>query len=121
MKEIHEANSLLEENITSISNVNEWAEIMGYEKTSKFSYDYRRFYGLRPAEAFVEIRIKNIIEYFTKNPSEKYYSICLEFGFVNEQSLYKFFKRHTKLSPIEYRKEIQKRDTDKEIQIKRYR
>jgi hypothetical protein len=43
MKEIHEANSLLEENITSISNVSEWAEIMGYEKTSKFSYDYRSF------------------------------------------------------------------------------
>jgi transcriptional regulator GlxA family with amidase domain len=113
MHDIKEASRVLEENITSIRTVAEWAEAMGYADRKKFSRVFRKQFGYRPREAFQEIRAKKIQEYFKHFPDEKNYCIAIEFGFADEQGLYKFFKRHIGLSPTEWRKRLVKKASQK--------
>ncbi len=113
MFKIEDALHVLEENLSSIRNVSEWAYKMGYTKPSKFSWEFREYFGIRPNEVFIEVRIEKIIEYMANHPHEKNYCICLEFGFANEKALYKFLKRHTKSTPTQLRKGITQRDNAK--------
>lgn len=109
MENLENAHSLLEENITSIYTVSEWASICGFESIKKFSRVYRKKFGLRPKEKLQEARIQKIKEYMYSYPDEKNYCIAIEFGFSDEQGLYKFFKRHLGLTPTECRKRLVKK------------
>ena len=109
MNNIEKAVTILEENITSTPNVSEWAKIIGFEKTSKFSWEFRKHFGLRPKEVLLEIRVKKIKDYIISFPTEKNYSVAIEFGFANEKRLYKFLKRHTGCSPTQLRKRLTKK------------
>ena len=113
MEQIEKAHSLLKENISTIGNVSEWAYKMGFKKPSKFSWEYRKKYGVRPSDVLIDIKTEKVIEYINKHPEEKNYCICLEFGFAHEKALYKFLKRHTGKSPTELRKRITKKDNEK--------
>ncbi len=104
MEQIEHANSLLEENITSLPTVTEWGEVCGFDCRKKFSRAYRKKFGLRPKETLHEIRMEKIKEYMKTFPNEKNYSVAVEFGFADEQGLYKFVKRHSGQSPTELRK-----------------
>ncbi|MEO9886557.1 MAG: hypothetical protein ABJR05_02915 [Balneola sp.] len=109
MYDIKKAGTILEENISSIGNITQWAMAVGYEKTSKFSWEFRKHFGVRPSEVFIEIKVENILKYMATFPEEKNYCISLEFGFANEKALYKFLKRHTQKTPTQLRKGIAKK------------
>jgi len=113
MHDIEKAVSILEENITSIRTVTEWSDKMGYSDRKKFSRAFRKQFGLRPSEAKAEIRVRKIEEYLKKYPSEINYCFALEFGFADDQSLYKFLKRHTGLTPTQLRKRLVKKASQK--------
>ena len=104
MEEIENSVLILENNISSIRNVSHWAIAIGYEKTSKFSWEFRKHFGVRPSEVFIEVKVQKILDYMASHPEKKNYCICLEFGFVNEKRLYKFLKRHTGKSPTELKR-----------------
>tara|TARA_R110001599_G_scaffold84130_2_gene226611 strand:- start:6454 stop:6771 length:318 start_codon:yes stop_codon:yes gene_type:complete len=104
MENLENAHSLLEENITSLTTVTEWGKVCGFDCRKKFSRAYREYFGLRPKETLYEIRIQKIKEYMKTFPNEINYCVAVEFGFTNEQGLYKFIKRHTGLSPTQLRK-----------------
>jgi len=113
MQNIEIALSILEENITSIRTVTEWADKMGYSDRKKFSRAFRTHFGYRPKEAFQETRVKKIQDYFQQFPEEKNYYIAVEFGFADDQGLNKFLKRHTGLTPTELRKRLVKKASQK--------
>lgn len=48
----------------------------------------------------------------TVYPEEKNYSIAIEFGLANEKAFYKFLKRHTGLTPTDFKKKLTKRDSN---------
>ena len=75
--------------------------------------EFRKHFGVRPSEVFIEIKVEIILKYMAAYPEEKNYCICLEFGFANEKALYKFLKRHTQKTPTKLRKGIKKRDNEK--------
>lgn len=103
MIKIDEALGVLEKNIGTIRNVSEWAYELGYKKPSKFSWEFRERHRVRPSKVFIEMKVEKVVEYMVKNPNEKNYCVCLEFGFTNEKALYKFLKRHTNQSPTQLR------------------
>lgn len=113
MHNIENAVVILEENITTIRTVTEWAEKVGYTDRKKFSRAFRNQFGYRPKEALQETRIMKIQEYFKNYPEEKNYCIAVEFGFADDQGLNKFLKRHTGLTPTEWRKRLVKKASQK--------
>lgn len=108
---IKKAFRILDDNIKSTRNVTEWGKLLGFHDLRKFSLTFRREFGYRPQESFHEIRVKKIIDYLACFPSEKNYCVAIEFSFNDEQGLYKYLKRHTKLSPTELKLFIQNGQT----------
>ena len=99
---------VLEENISSIFTVKEWAEEMGYSSEKYFSRIIRNHYGKRPKEVIKEVKLQAIKQKITNNPEEIFYAIAKELGFANDQALYKFVKRYTGQSLTSVKMECEK-------------
>ena len=108
MGNIESAITVLEEHITSIHSVPEWTEKMGYDSNQYSSRKVRNHFGLRPKELIIQKKIAKIVEKFSSSPDEIYYCIAKRLGFVDNNALYKFVKRHTGKSPSELKKEYEK-------------
>ena len=92
---------ILEQHISTIKTVSEWADKMGYKSERYFSRKIRNYFGKRPKELIVEMKITKIHECISHSPDDMYYSIAKKFGFEDDNAFYKFVKRHTGKSPTE--------------------
>lgn len=108
MQEIDDALNVLEENITDISTVTEWSQLLGFNSDRYFSRVFRNHFGERPKEVITKVKIEKIKECIAKSPDDIFYCIAKELGFIDDQALYKFTKRHLGMSPTELRKECEK-------------
>lgn len=108
MSNIEEAIVVLEEHIRSIHTVSQWAEKMGYESDRYFSRKVRNHFGFRPKKIIVEKKLEQIKLCLSNSPEAIYFCLALKLGFVDDNALYKFIKRHTGKSPGEFKKECKK-------------
>ncbi len=108
VKKIEKAVKVLEKNIASICTVEEWAERMGYNSTDYFSRKIRNYYGVRPKELIVEKKLDKIRACLRQNPDKIYFCIARDLGFADNDSLYKFVKRHTGKSITGLKRESEK-------------
>lgn len=111
MTPIEEAISCLEQHISKIATVNEWAEKMNYRSTSYFSRKIRAFYKQSPHSIIVDKKLLKIKKQLVNSP-DQLFTIALENGFTDNNSFYKFIKLHTGLSPSDLRKEMIKKEIE---------
>lgn len=109
MENIAKALAVLEKDIAVIHTVSEWAERMGYNSTDYFSRKVRNYYGVRPKEIMVEKKLEKIRACFREDPDKINFCIARELGFIDNNSLYKFVKRHTGKSITSLKRECEKR------------
>lgn len=110
MYDIERALKILQANISTIRTVSQWASRVGYKNQKKFSRDFRKAFGIRPKQKLVEVRLQKFKKCLRSDSTKINYSIAKEVGLGDEFALYKFLKRHTDLSPTEWRKRIVKKD-----------
>jgi AraC-like DNA-binding protein len=101
MGKIEEAITVLEENITAIHTVPEWAERMGYPCEKYFSRKIRTHYQQSPYRLIVEKKMDRIKQELKNSSDDILFSVALELGFVDNNALYKFVKRHSGKTPTE--------------------
>lgn len=111
MYDIEKALKILQANISTIRTVSQWAGKVGYRNQKKFSRDFRKEFGTRPKQKLIEIRLQKFKKCLRNDSTKINYSIAKEVGLDDEFALYKFLKRHTDLSPTEWRKRIVKADS----------
>lgn len=107
MIDIEKANLILLQNIKEINSVKIWSEYLEFKNSRVFSNEYRKYFKKRPFDYLINIRVKYIIDFIKNNPSEKMFTIALEFNLSDEGTLYKFLKRHTGKSPTYFLSDIQ--------------
>ncbi len=107
MRKVERAILVLEENLATISSVSEWAEHLGYSSVSYFSRVFRDCHGERPSLVYQQVKLNGVKKYLINNPDVIFHSVALEFGFANDQALYKFVKRHTGNSLTELKRELE--------------
>ena len=95
MRNIEDAVEVLEQHITEIATVAEWAEKMGFTSTDYFSRKFRNYFGIRPKEILVEKRIEKIRDCLLESPNDIYYCIARKMGFADYNAMHKFVNRHT--------------------------
>lgn len=96
---------VLNENISSVRTVKDWATLIGYDSEKYFSRKIRNTLGKRPKELIIEMKILKIHECVSKSPDDIYYCVAKRFGFEDDNALYKFLKRHTGKCLTELKKE----------------
>jgi len=103
MGNIEHAVTVLEEHITEINTVSEWAKKMGYKSENYFNRKIRGRYKKSPYELIVEKKIEIKIRKLQNPSDEILFSVALDVGFADNNALYKFVKRHTGKTPTELR------------------
>ena len=98
---IEQAITVLDENITSICTVKEWAELMGVKSEKYFTRKIRATFRMSPYKMIVEKKLEVITQKLQNSSDEILFSIALDLGFADNNALYKFVKRHTGKSPTE--------------------
>ena len=101
MSKIEHAVEILEEHIANICSVGEWAEVMGFESEKYFTRKIRAHFRKSPYKLIVEKKLERIKKELTSSSEEIFFSIALDLGFADNNSFYKFVKRHTGKTPTE--------------------
>ena len=101
MGNMQNAITVLEENIASVCSVGDWAELMGFGSEKHFNRKIRAVYKKSPYQLIVEKKLQAITQRLQNSSDEILFSIALDLGFVDNNSLYKFVKRHTGKTPTE--------------------
>lgn len=107
-KPIEKALEVLEEHITEISTVSEWADKVGYSSTNYFSRSFLKQFNVRPKEVLVQKRIEKVKECIAESPEDIFFCIAQKVGFVDHNALYKFVNRHMGKSLQELKRECEK-------------
>lgn len=110
--DIYKANEILEKDLASIRTINDWADEMGY-KTKVFAHHYRKAFGLTCKKEMVRIRLQRARDLIGTRTDLKYYQIADMVGLADEYALNKYFMRHTGNPPSYFRKNGQKKRTEK--------
>ncbi len=101
-KKTHISRSLevLDANLFKIAQVEEWAGLMGYTDTKKFSREFLRYYLIRPCRVLNFLRLKSI---YTQLKLNKYsnFQIALHHSLPDEKALNKYVKYHLGCCPRE--------------------
>ena len=113
MSKIEHAVKVLEEHIAEICSVSDWAHLMGFESENYFNRKIRGRFNKSPYQLIVEKKLEIITEKLEGSTDEILFSIALDVGFVDNNALYKFVKRHTGKTPTELRKGRVKRESEK--------
>ena len=71
---------------------------------SKLDRDFKTAIGSTPKTFIESCRLSNAKHYLVKASDMKIFEIAERCGFASDQYFYRFFKRHTGLTPAEYRK-----------------
>ena len=113
MGNIEHAIRVLEEHIVEICSVSDWAQLMGFESEKYFNRKIRGRFNKSPYKLIVEKKMEKITEKLQGSTDEILFSVALDVGFVDNNALYKFVKRHTGKTPTELRKGRVKRESEK--------
>lgn len=97
---ISDSISILQENLTDIARVNEWAETMGYRNTKTFSRCFLRYYTVRPCKVMEFIRLKSIHQQLQLSNTSNF-EIARKHSLPDEKALNKFVNYHLSCSPSE--------------------
>lgn len=103
-KPIEKALEVLEEHITEIATVSEWADKMDYSSSKYFSIVFLSHYGVRPKKIIIDKKLEILKAFLLENGDDIYFSIARKMGFVDHNSLYKFVNRHTNKTIVEFKK-----------------
>ncbi|MCC5925763.1 MAG: hypothetical protein JJU41_04305 [Bacteroidetes bacterium] len=100
------ANEVLFQNLNQIRTVNEWANLMGWER-SDFSRSYRRMFSITAKKKLNREKIRLIEQLFGEQPSAKCYEIAYETGFKDEKALYDYLRYHELVNVSRFRERFQ--------------
>ncbi|HKK25584.1 MAG TPA: helix-turn-helix domain-containing protein [Gracilimonas sp.] len=104
MSKIEKALKILEENISMIFSVSEWAEAVGYKNTKNFYRHFRKHYHETPKSIIIEYKLMHIKKIMQKYPNEKFLFIAWEANFNDDHHLRQFVYTHTKKSLTDFHK-----------------
>jgi transcriptional regulator GlxA family with amidase domain len=97
-KPIERAIDIFKENLDTVARVTEWAELMGYERPKRFSRHFLHYYGRRPQQVLVRIRLCSITKEI-RTCQKKYYQIARSHSLPDEKALNNFTRRHIGYPP----------------------
>lgn len=89
----------LEDNLSKIGRVNEWAEHLGFDNSKKFSRYFLRYFKIRPQKVIDYIRLKNVVKMLRHDQELTNCEIARLVSIPNEKSLYNFINYHLGCSP----------------------
>ena len=101
--QISESIDLLHQNLNEIAQVGEWANLMGYRNTKKFSRCFLRYYEVRPCKILISIRLKSIYSEL-RTGAHSNFEIARRHSLPDEKALNKFVKYHLTCCPKELKK-----------------
>lgn len=110
--DIYKANEILGKDLDSIRTIDDWADVMGF-KTKVFAHHYRKAFGHTCKKEMVRIRLQRARHLIGTRVDLRYYQIADMVGLADEYALNKYFKRHTGNPPSYFRKNGQKKRTEK--------
>lgn len=102
---IEAAGHVLAAHINEIRSVNDWADLMGWDRT-EFSRQFRRKNGVSAKDRLRELKFGAINDYFFDQPEARYYEVAYDLGFRDEKALYDYVRYHHKCSPTDYKKKV---------------
>jgi len=108
IKKISDSVDVLIANLSKVSSVYEWSQIMGYQCPKKFARHFLRHYSARPQTYLKYIRLKNILQDLRKSDQSNF-EIARKYGVLDEIALNKYINYHLNCSPTEVKmmKDIQ--------------
>ncbi|MCH8550233.1 MAG: AraC family transcriptional regulator [Balneolaceae bacterium] len=83
---IESADKVLLENLAEILSVEEWAKACGYQNADYFSKRYRKYFGIRPKRAMVQIRLQKAKQMLIEEPQISCYEIAQAIGKRDEKN-----------------------------------
>lgn len=95
---ISESINILNANLFEVAQVGEWADLMGYKNTRKFSRRFLRHYAVRPCKILVSIRLKSIYKKL-RSGRHSNFQIARRHNLPDEKGLNKFVNYHLGCSP----------------------
>lgn len=95
---ISESINVLCDNLSKVAQVGEWADLMGYGNSKKFSRRFLNHYSVRPCKILISIRLKSIYRQL-QNTSKSNYEIARLHSLPDEKALNKFVNYHFGCSP----------------------
>lgn len=102
-KKLVQAIRILEEDLSEIRTVREWAAVCGFNSPKNFSHKFIRRYDVRPKRVHVMVRKKWIYWYLFSEPDFICYRIARQVGLKDVQGLNGFMKRHREVLPSQFR------------------
>lgn len=84
----------------------EWADKMGYESADYFARKIHKTFYKTAYRLIIQAKIEAISHEFSRCPEAKLFTIALDLGFADNAALYKFIKRHTGLTPTDFREQV---------------
>ncbi len=100
---ISQALQNLEENLSKINSINEWAFFMKWGSSRTFVSAFKKQYKGSPSKMMIEVKVSRAIELLQENPEMPCIEVACAIGKSSEKDLNKFLKHHTGKSPSEYR------------------
>ncbi|MCG2588241.1 helix-turn-helix domain-containing protein [Rhodohalobacter sulfatireducens] len=94
---------ILQENITKIDRVYEWAEACGFNNPKKFSRLFRNHFGERPSVVMKKMKVDKAIELLSNGEDLSNYEIALKIGKRDEKALNHFIRQQTGNPPENYK------------------
>ena len=104
-REAEIALQILDQKITSIRYVQDWALILGCSKT-KLTRLITTHYKMSPKDLMKQVRLERIRKTIKENPEFGSYAVADECGLPNDKVLYQFLNRNFETSFSDLRFEI---------------
>lgn len=95
---ISESIEVLNENLIDVAQVREWADLMGYGSTKKFSRRFLHYFSVRPCKILVHIRLKSIYGQLRGGQLSNFEIACCH-SMTDEKALNKYVNYHLGCSP----------------------
>jgi len=95
---ISESINKLNGNLTRVAQVEEWADLMGYPNSKKFSRRFLRYYKVRPSKILIIIRLMSIYKELRAGGQSNFQIACRH-SLPDEKALNKFVKYHLDCCP----------------------
>ena len=104
---IEDAIDFLDQNFTGIPGIAEWAENMGYSRTT-FWGKYDACFDKSPRTVFIEKKKKVLESFLKSHPDCKFREAAKVIHLSNGNDLYRFIKRHYNCTPTDLKNRILK-------------
>jgi|GEM_PF-2960684 methylphosphotriester-DNA--protein-cysteine methyltransferase len=101
----------LEENISDIATVQEWAQEMDYSRTH-FSNKMKKEADIRPRKLLKRANKEKLIDMINDDSEIKAFTLAHAIGFSSIQSLYQYLNRHYDCSIKQFKEKVYKDSTN---------